>query len=80
VILVGMSRGSIDVANALAAGAKANGVVLVSGAYSKVQLSIGSPSRLPATLVIHHRDDECHATPASAVTSFVAWSGGRAST
>ncbi|MCP4617826.1 MAG: hypothetical protein GY844_15505 [Bradyrhizobium sp.] len=80
VILVGMSRGSIDVANALADGAKANAVVLVSGAYSKVRSSLGSPSRLPATLVIHHRKDECHATPASAVAPFVAWSGGRAST
>ena len=80
VILVGMSRGSIDVANALASGAKANGVVLVSGAYDKVRSSLGSPSRLPATLVIHHRNDECHATPASAVAPFVAWSGGRAST
>lgn len=80
VVLVGMSRGSIDVANALASGAKANGVVLVSGAYDNVRSSIGAPSRLPATLVIHHRNDECQATPASAVTSFIAWSGGRAST
>ena len=80
VILVGMSRGSIDVANALAAGAKTNGVVLVSGAYDKVRSSLGSPSRLPTTLVIHHRNDECHVTPASAVAPFVAWSGGRAST
>jgi hypothetical protein len=79
VVLVGMSRGSIDVANALAAGARANGVVLVSGAYDKVRASLGSPSRLPATLVVHHRNDECQATPASAVPSFVAWSGGRAS-
>lgn len=80
VILVGMSRGSIDVANALAAGARANGVVLVSGAYDKVRSSLGSPSRLPTTLVIHHRNDECHVTPASAVAPFVAWSSGRAST
>lgn len=80
VILVGMSRGSIDVANALAAGAKANGVVLVSGPYNKVQASLGSPARLPATLVIHHRHDACQSTPASGVTSFVAWSGGKATT
>lgn len=79
VILVGMSRGSIDVANALAAGAKANGVVLVSGAYGKVQSVLGSPSRLPATLAIHHRNDGCHVTPPSALTSFVSWSGGRVS-
>lgn len=80
VVLVGMSRGSIDVANALAAGAKANGVVLVSGAYAKVRASLGSLARLPATLVVHHRADQCSATPASGVDSFVAWSGGRVST
>jgi len=79
VILVGMSRGSIDVANALAAGAQTNGVVLVSGAYSKVQSSLGSSSRLPATLIIHHRNDGCRSTPPSAASAFVAWSGGRAS-
>lgn len=79
VVLVGMSRGTIDVAQALAAGAKASGVVLVSGAYGKVRASIGSASRLPATLVVHHRGDECQSTPPSAVASFVAWSGGRAS-
>lgn len=79
VVLVGMSRGSIDVANALAAGARANGVVLVSGAYDKVRASLGAPSQLPATLVVHHRDDECQVTPPAAVSSFVAWSGGRAS-
>jgi len=79
VVLVGMSRGSIDVANALAAGARASGVVLVSGAYDKVRANLGAPSRLPATLVVHHRDDGCQATPPAAVSSFVAWSGGRAS-
>lgn len=79
VVLVGMSRGSIDVANALAAGARASGVVLVSGAYDKVRASLGAPSRLPATLLVHHRDDGCQVTPPAAVSSFVAWSGGRAS-
>jgi hypothetical protein len=79
VVLVGMSRGTIDVANALAAGAKANGVVLVSGAYGKVRSALGSPSRLPATLAIHHRHDGCQSTPPSGATSFAAWSGGRAS-
>lgn len=79
VILVGMSRGSIDVAKALAAGAQANGIVLVSGAYNKVQASLGSSSRLPATLLIHHRSDGCQSTPPSAASAFVARSGGRAS-
>lgn len=79
VILVGMSRGSLDVANALRAGAKANGVVLVSGPYAKVQSVLGSPSRLPATLAVHHRNDGCPSTPAAALPSFVSWSGGRVS-
>ena len=79
VILVGMSRGTIDVANALSSGAKANGVVMVSGAYSKVQSALGSPSKLPSTLAIHHRNDGCQSTPPSGLTSFVAWSGGRVS-
>lgn len=79
VILVGMSRGTIDVANAIASGAKADGAVLVSGAYDNVRSALGSPSRLPRTLLVHHRNDECSATPPSAAGSFVAWSEGKAS-
>jgi hypothetical protein len=79
VVLVGMSRGTIDVANAIAAGAKADGVILVSGAYDNVRSRLGSPANLPRVLIIHHRGDECDVTPPSAVDSFVAWSGGKAS-
>ena len=79
VILVGMSRGTIDVANAIASGAKADGAILVAGAYDNVRSALGSPSRLPRTLLVHHRGDECNATPPSAAGSFVAWSGGKAS-
>jgi hypothetical protein len=78
VVLVGMSRGTIDV-NAFAAGAKADGVVLVSGAYDNVRSRLGSPANLPPVLIIHHRGDECGVTPPSAVDSFGAWPGGRAS-
>jgi hypothetical protein len=79
VVLIGMSRGTVDVANAIAAGAKADGVVLVAGAYDNVRSRLGSPASLPRALIVHHRADECHATPPSAVDPFVAWSGGKAS-
>jgi hypothetical protein len=79
VVFVGMSRGTIDVANAVAAGAKADGVVFVSGAYDKVRSQLGSPAKLPPALIVHHRRDECGATPPSAVDSFVAWSAGKTS-
>ena len=78
VILVGMSRGTIDVASAIASGAKADGVVLVSGAYDNVRATLGSPSALPRTLLVHHRNDECNSTPPAAAASFIAWSGGKA--
>ena len=79
VILIGMSRGTVDVANAITAGAKADGVVLVSGAYDNVRSRLGSPTSLPRALIVHHRADECHVTPPTAVDPFVAWSGGKAS-
>jgi len=79
VILVGMSRGTIDVANAIAAGAKADGVVLVSGDYDNVRSQLGLPGNLPRVMIIHHRRDQCDVTPPSAVDSFVAWSGGKVS-
>jgi len=78
VILIGMSRGTIDVANAISLGARADGVVLVAGAYDNVRSALGSPARLPRTLLVHHRGDECSSTPPSAATSFVSWSGGKA--
>jgi len=39
VVLVGMSRGAVDVAGALAAGAKVNGLVIVSGMYREAAAS-----------------------------------------
>ena len=79
VVLVGMSRGTVDVANAIIAGAKADGVVFVSGAYDNVRSRLGSPALLPRALIVHHRADECGVTPPTAVDPFVAWSGGKAS-
>lgn len=79
VVLVGMSRGAIDVAAALAAGAKVNGLVIVSGMYREAQARLGSPSVLPRTLLIHNKYDTCKFTLPEFASQFAAWSGGRAS-
>ncbi len=79
VVLVGMSRGAVDVAAALAAGAKVNGLVIVSGMYREAQARLGSPSLLPRTLLIHNKFDTCRFTLPEFASQFAAWSGGRAS-
>ena len=78
IVIVGMSRGSVDVASALASGARPSGAVFVSGLHSMVMATLGSPDRLPATLVVHHSQDACRRTPPSDASRFVAWSGGKA--
>jgi dienelactone hydrolase len=78
VVIVGMSLGSRHAAQALALGAPANGVVFVSGMLQSAASDLGSPASLPATLIIHHRHDACHATPPSGVSYFRQWSGGKA--
>ncbi|MFN3892855.1 MAG: hypothetical protein ACK4MV_20855 [Beijerinckiaceae bacterium] len=78
VVIVGMSRGGVTAAGALAAGARVDGVVLVSTSLDLVRQRIGSPSRLPPALVVHHRNDGCGKTRPQEVPGFVAWSGGRA--
>lgn len=79
VVLVGMSKGARDVAQALAGGAPANGVVFVSGGLREVASILGSPARLPPALIVHHRSDACPKTPPGGVGYFQRWSGGRAS-
>ena len=78
IVIVGMSKGAVDVASALASGARPTGAVFVSGIHSMVMATLGSPSRLPPTLVVHHSQDACRRTPPSDASSFVAWSGGKA--
>lgn len=79
VVLVGMSRGAVDVAAALASGAKVNGLVIVSGMYRDAQARLGSPGLLPRTLLIHNKHDVCRFTLPEFATAFAGWSGGRAS-
>jgi hypothetical protein len=77
-VLVGMSKGSVDVASALASGAKPAGAVFVSGIHQRMIATLGSPDRLPATLVVHHSRDICKFTLPSGAQEFVAWSHGKA--
>lgn len=85
VTLVGMSLGAVTAAQALAGGAQPDGVVFAAGGLmppgtpnGSVIEALGSPARLPRTMVLHHRQDRCHFTPPEAVPAFVQWSRGRA--
>jgi hypothetical protein len=87
VTVVGTSRGTQRAAEGLAQGARPDALVLTSGFLSpqsgqgvhrSVIALMGSPARLPSTLVIHHRQDSCRFTLPSGVEPFVKWSGGKA--
>src|SRR5215813_11092193 len=78
IVMVGMSKGTVDVASALAAGARPSGVVFVSGIHSRVMATLGSPDKLPPTLVVHHSHDICQFTLPSAASTFVGWARGKA--
>jgi len=87
VTVVGTSRGTQRAAEGLARGAHPDALVLTSGFLSpqsgegehrSVIALLGSPSRLPRTLVIHHRRDGCRWTSPTGVEPFVKWAGGRA--
>jgi hypothetical protein len=85
VIVVATSRGTQRAAEGIAAGAKPDALVLTSGFLSpesggqaNVMSILGSPSALPHTLVIHHRDDGCKFTQPAGVDPFIKWANGRA--
>ena len=85
VTVIGTSRGTIRAAEGIAHGARPDALVLTSGFLSaesgsgqNVMSILGSPSSLPRTLVIHHRQDSCRATLPAGVEPFVKWSAGRA--
>ena len=77
VYVVATSRGSLRVPGALAG--KPDGVVLTASFLDEVRGDIGSPGKLPRTLVVHHRHDGCKRTPPSAVAPFKAWGGSKVS-
>jgi hypothetical protein len=51
--------------------------VLTAGFLDDVKSAIGSAAALPPTLVVHHKQDGCRYTPASAVEGFKAWGGAK---
>jgi hypothetical protein len=75
VAVVATSRGTLRVASSLAA--KPDAIVLTAGFLDDVRGAVGSPSRLPRTLVVHHRQDGCKKTPPQAVEPFKAWGGAK---
>lgn len=85
VTVIATSRGTVRAAEGIARGARPNALVLTSGLLSpesgsslNVMSIIGSPSALPRTLVIHHRNDGCRLTQPAGVEPFIKWAAGRA--
>jgi hypothetical protein len=77
-VIVGMSRGAADAAAAIAAGARPAGVVFVSGVYARAMSALGTPDKLPTTLIVHHSRDICKFTLPGAASEFAAWTRGKA--
>jgi hypothetical protein len=85
VTVIGTSRGTLRAAQGIARGARPDALVLTSGFLSSesgsgqnVENILGSPARLPRTLVIHHRQDGCKFTHPAGVAPFIKWAGGKA--
>jgi hypothetical protein len=79
VIIVAMSRGVIRAAIAFAHGAHASRAVFVSGNYNRVMSILGTPARLPSTLVVQNRYDRCPGTTPTHVEPFRRWAMGKVS-
>jgi hypothetical protein len=85
VTVIATSRGTLRAAEGIAAGARPNALVLTSGFLTNasgtgenVANILGSPARLPKTLVIHHRNDGCRVTRPAGVAPFIKWASGKA--
>lgn len=76
VIVVAMSRGALKVAGTLPA--QPDGIVFASSMLNDARGMIGDPSRLPPTLIIHHREDTCRLTLPESAVEFQQWTGGKA--
>lgn len=77
-VIVGMSRGAGHAAQAVASGAPVAGVVFVSGVIEDMMSGLGSPSVLPAALLVHNCGDECPLTSPEGAQDFVRWTRGKA--
>ena len=85
VTVIGTSRGTLRAAEGIAAGARPDALVLTagfltnaSGSSQNVANILGTPARLPKTLVIHHREDGCRFTRPAGVAPFIKWARGKA--
>jgi hypothetical protein len=86
VTVIGTSRGTLRAALGIAAGARPDALVLTSGFLTpasgkpseNVATILGTPARLPKTLVIHHRNDGCKFTQPAGVAPFIKWAAGKA--
>lgn len=86
VTVIGTSRGTLRAASGLAHGARPDALILTSGflspesgsASQNVIAILGSPAKLPRTLVIHHRQDGCRFTSPAGVVPFIRWAAGKA--
>lgn len=80
VVVVAMSLGVTQAASLLASGTPMNAVVLVSGVgLDDMPGQIGSPAKLPPTLVVHHQRDTCVRTTPDSAARFARWGGGKVS-
>lgn len=75
VVIAGTSRGTLRVPNGLSA--RPSGIVLTAGFLDSVRSTVGSPAALPATLIVHHRNDGCRHTPPAGVEPFRTWGGSK---
>ncbi len=85
VTVIGTSRGTMRAAQGIARGAKPDALVLTagfltnaSGSHENVTNILGSPAKLPKTLVVHHRNDGCKFTRPAGVAPFIKWAAGKA--
>ena len=85
VTVIGTSRGTLRAARGIAHGARPDALVLTSGFLTDASGSrqnvaniLGSPGKLPRTLVIHHRQDGCRFTRPAGVAPFIKWAAGKA--
>jgi hypothetical protein len=86
VMVIGTSRGTLRAARGIARGARPDALILTSGFLStqsgsptqNVIAILGSPAKLPRTLVIEHRNDGCRFTNPAGVAPFIRWAAGKA--
>ena len=78
VSVAAVSSGVRRLAGAIATpGFRARRGIFVSGNLDAVREIVGSPDKLPPTLVIHHRNDGCSKTSPKQVDKFQEWGGSK---